>query len=1527
MAGDPVHVGTGNFLYEKEDLYIPGAADLCFARTYNALDSEKGVMGRGWRHSYEQHIQWNPDRTKGILELPDGKRTPIERKSNQLFYRYEGEDGVLRSFSASGLCLWQENPAGGRIYFRYDKDRKLESAASVSGMLRYHYGETGRLVCVEDHTGRRVELTYERGRLSEITGPGDDKLKYFYGENNRLEYVEDGEGNCLVRNQYDKRRRIIRQDMPGGQSLEFSYDGRGMTTMWDGEGKIQKIRTDASARILSRKGQRLEEQYFYDKEGRLTGFRDEEGKRISCTYNELGYPEKSIFTDGTQEQFCYSKNGMENIRIRRDGSLVTDYFDQKGRLCARVNGNGERLGIMWGDNNMISGFERPDGKLDELAYDAKGNLVAVKISGSEEHYFQYDRLNRMICHQLPDESRTEYEYDEQNRLISVRERTGEKMRITYGASGMPVCIEKQNGSWEKFEWSRLGQLTGRADADGTKEEYRYDKAGRLTGILYENIAGKEEVDIYYDGELDSERNNHKASRNQLILDKGGRLVRMQMKNGEQFVFRRDLCGELISIEQDGTEQLQIKRDACGRPALIKRKQKEMYMEWDSEGRLLYIRDGKGNFEKNLYDICGNLKETIRSDGEHIQYTCDECGRVIYKRRKGEQRQYTYDAAGYMIRETDGAGRSRSYEYNGSGQCTAQTDSRGNRTEYGYNSLGQLHSVKDALGNTICYQYDSWGGVSNVEGTAPLSGRIPGYIPPEDIWQETDRQEEGCLTEEKDDIGRIIAREYAAGLRQEYRYGSCGEMTVCINYDKDGELDRFFYWWDGEGNLTAVKVWRRGLPDECGHYEYEYEYDVLNRLETIRKNGKLLRKYIYDSAGNRTKMEEYREDGRLRGIEKWEYDSKGRLIRYEGIEKVSFYKYDKKGNMMLIEERVNQSTDGRCIPQQGESGEIFLYDYLGSPKRRYSSDGKLLESYSCDEFGRTVTYDRQGRKRPGSGTIHGYAGYCALPDGTLQAGIRIYDPCLGRFLSEDPATGQLEDMQTQNPYTYVYNRPFSYVDRSGAWGKRIAAAPAGGDRKITEGINRKQYQAFRQSAGAGGSLWHGLKKKGCNRIYRYESGTDPKAELYQMVCVGNNTDSFIEESHVNEKSREQFQFIMEFIAGIIDPIDENSRRNRQLIYLTMLALCKTRFGGERENPAVQSVFATWKIAEEVRRERQRQIQKNNLIYEYPAEAGMSGTMPYAAALQEKETEWTGIPYAAVGQVEGKCHGKGEAEMEAFQEIVNILYSYGVGIATEVVYISAVVLGDLLTDMLWLTNPFRPRDMWIDPIKAQQEVREIAQKCDQRVIEGLNQRAALNDNVVYAGKLTTDLSSTVGGLLLTIQGIATGVAGVEVKVVETVGSGGILVVEPVSIAAIGEGILSVIFGTRVIMEGADRFIDNLWKMSESGRNTVNTLTDAQKSRLNSLENTINDHLTEGDFSGTLRDLQGDPVPNGKGGYFDHLGEMKDSYSSLKKIKKGLEGSLKNPNLSDVDRALLQEGLDKANLYIKRIQEMFKPYGGIE
>lgn len=107
----------------------------------------------------------------------------------------------------------------------------------------------------------------------------------------------------------------------------------------------------------------------------------------------------------------------------------------------------------------------------------------------------------------------------------------------------------------------------------------------------------------------------------------------------------------------------------------------------------------------------------------------------------------------------------------------------------------------------------------------------------------------------------------------------------------------------------------------------------------------------------------------------------------------------------------------------------------------------------------------------------------------------------------------------------------------------------------------------------------------------------------------------------------------------------------------------------------------------------------------------------------------------------------------------------------------------------------------------------------------------------------------------------------------------------------------------------------------------LTAPQKSALNTMVNTVNQHLTEMDYSGVKRDIAGNPVPNGKGGFFDHIHEMRDAYKSLKKTKRSLEGSLKNPNLGRNEKALLENALNTTNEHIQRIDELFKPYGGID
>ncbi|WP_254457232.1 polymorphic toxin type 28 domain-containing protein [Brevibacillus sp. HB2.2] len=142
---------------------------------------------------------------------------------------------------------------------------------------------------------------------------------------------------------------------------------------------------------------------------------------------------------------------------------------------------------------------------------------------------------------------------------------------------------------------------------------------------------------------------------------------------------------------------------------------------------------------------------------------------------------------------------------------------------------------------------------------------------------------------------------------------------------------------------------------------------------------------------------------------------------------------------------------------------------------------------------------------------------------------------------------------------------------------------------------------------------------------------------------------------------------------------------------------------------------------------------------------------------------------------------------------------------------------------------------------------------------------------------------------------------------------------------------IVGGFIVQKGIERLGGNKRNPNRDNDNPQNnaleSLSRAQKRNLETLDNIVDNHLTDMDFSGTLRDLQGDPVPKPGGGYWNHLQEMKDSYKGLRKIKRGLEGSLQNPNLPQDTRKVLETALDKASVNLKKIEDLFEPFGGLD
>ncbi|MCK9451228.1 MAG: RHS repeat-associated core domain-containing protein [Bacteroidales bacterium] len=111
----------------------------------------------------------------------------------------------------------------------------------------------------------------------------------------------------------------------------------------------------------------------------------------------------------------------------------------------------------------------------------------------------------------------------------------------------------------------------------------------------------------------------------------------------------------------------------------------------------------------------------------------------------------------------------------------------------------------------------------------------------------------------------------------------------------------------------------------------------------------------------------------------------------------------------------------------------LKDHQGSLMGLADVDGRLVESYSYDAFGRRRNADNWSYNNITTSTItdRGYTFHEHLDEfGLINMNGRVYDPLIGHVLSPDPFIQQPEYSQSYNRYGYVFNNPLRYTDPSG-----------------------------------------------------------------------------------------------------------------------------------------------------------------------------------------------------------------------------------------------------------------------------------------------------------------------------------------------------------------------------------------------------------------------------------------------------------------------------------------------------------------
>lgn len=161
VEGDPVDLRTGEFTYENTYLRLSGIGlPYELSAYYRSQVMADGILGHGWRTSYERRVEERPDGTVVYHDERFGTHEFASSGSGTYAYLASyrarlaktgtGFDLVyddLRSlaFDLSGRLVRLSDPSGNAISFSYDGDRIVSATDTLGRTVSYTYSASGQL--------------------------------------------------------------------------------------------------------------------------------------------------------------------------------------------------------------------------------------------------------------------------------------------------------------------------------------------------------------------------------------------------------------------------------------------------------------------------------------------------------------------------------------------------------------------------------------------------------------------------------------------------------------------------------------------------------------------------------------------------------------------------------------------------------------------------------------------------------------------------------------------------------------------------------------------------------------------------------------------------------------------------------------------------------------------------------------------------------------------------------------------------------------------------------------------------------------------------------------------------------------------------------------------------------------------------------------------------------------------------------------------------------------------------------------
>nr|WP_235882535.1 HNH/endonuclease VII fold putative polymorphic toxin [Streptomyces apricus] len=696
-------------------------------------------------------------------------------------------------------------------------------------LLPYPHPKTPLIPVLPDAGPRWPLVRLDTGGYR-IDDPTTGHSRYFSVARERL---------CLLERLSDRK----------GNTIDFAYSADGVPrsithsggyrlTLTVEEGRVTALVLAGAAQDGS---DTTIKQYAYT-DGNLTSVVNSSGLPLRFTYDER--LRVTSWNDTNNSTYAYRYDDRDRcVAQGGEAGHVTNTFAYDGtdqawpgcRVTTVTSPEGAASRFVINDNCQVVAEIDPLGGTTRTSYDAHHHLVST----SDELGNTTRRVNNAL-----------------GQAMEVVYPDGAVVRYRFNDLNLPVSVELPDGSLWTQRFDEVGNCTAVTDPAGVTTRYAYTERGHLSTIT--DALGHVTVVRCDPAGLPLENTNPLGAVTAWERDAFGRPVT-----------RTDPLGHVtrFSWTVEGLPARRVSPDGTAES-----------WTYDGEGNCTSHTDRMGRVSRYEYTHFDLLAARTGPDGVRHVFGYDSSLRLTAVANPlGDTWNYTYDAAGNLVSETDFDGRTLTYTYDAAGRCTARTDVLEQTVRYQRDVLGRVVR-KDAQGRVTTYAYDATDQLVEVDGP------------------------DATLTRQYDRAGRLIA-ETVNGRAMRHTYDELGRRTRRTT--PSGAVSTWEF--DAADNWTRLTASGRSIAfthDAAGRELVRHigefatlsaVFDELGRVTTESISTAVApevqrRTYSYRQDGNLVGL-----DDKLNGTRSYELDAAGRVTAVHARDWSERYAYDEAGN--------------------------------------------------------------------------------------------------------------------------------------------------------------------------------------------------------------------------------------------------------------------------------------------------------------------------------------------------------------------------------------------------------------------------------------------------------------------------------------------------------------------------------------------------------------------------------------------------------------------------------------------------------